>query len=169
MKKKLGKIDPVQLHDLYVFAYNLGAMEKASVKIKLNGKDVPIRDAAYTLLQGMFNKEILKFEDLHIYFQSMKPTGYNEQFFKFLANKTNLNEVFDYEKNNHGTITNIYEWYVTRSTMTISEHSNDENMSFPTREENRFKILSYEETQNGVEREKWKTPTLELFIKEFRE
>lgn len=155
------------LAELYMLAEAVGIFEKESVTIKIKDKEVPVRDVSYTVLQGAFNHGLLKMNELHIRFQSLISNGYNAQFLKFMANKTNLSELNMIEEHQSGFTTRVYEWFKEREKLTISSDVN--NVGIPTEEKNRYKILTYDTTINGVDRIKWKTPTVELLKKEFAE
>ena len=55
------------LPELYKLASVMGALEKKEVTIKANGKEIPVRDVAYTVLQGAINKNVITPHILHSY------------------------------------------------------------------------------------------------------
>ena len=156
------------LAELYMLAEVMGVFEKGNVTIKIKGNEIPVRDVAYTVLQGAFNHGLLEMNKLHMRFQSLSADGYNEQFLKFMANKTNLSELSMVEEQQNGFTTRVYEWFKEREKLVI-DIENVNNSGLPTEEKNRYKILTYDETTNGVDRIKWKVPTVELLKKEFLE
>lgn len=165
MKKKLGKIDTSHLVGLYKLAYNFGVLENPCDMIKIKNQAVPVRDVSYTLLQGIFIKEYWKFDALNIHFKDMQMKTFNKEFLKFMLNKNNLDEVLDYEEMHPGILTRICDWYCDRMNYAITGEDVSDN--YPKVEENRYKILSYESSKYGVDKVKWKHPTLKLLLKEF--
>ena len=149
--------------ELYKLANAMGVLEKKEVTIKVNGKEVPARDVAYTVLQGAIKQNILEANKIHANFSSMDLGGYNEEFLKFMANKTNLSELMNQEETQLGFTSRVYSWFEERKNMVIDNNGDN----FITREDNRYKIMTYEETVNEVDRVKWKKPTVELLKKEF--
>ena len=143
----------------------MGILENKEVTIKVNGKEVPVRDVAYTVLQGAIKQNILDVDKIHANFSSMKLGDYNEEFLKFMENKTTLSELMNQEESQPGFTARVHSWFEDRKHMTLG--SNSEDFTDPTSEENRYKIMTYEGTENGVDRVKWKKPTVELLKKEF--
>lgn len=159
--KKVSKINVI---DLYKLAHCMGAFESKDVKILINDNSVPVRNFAYTVLQGAFNRGDLSFEDLHMRFQSLKMGEYNEEFLRFMANKTNLNELKQEDYIQPGFSVRVYEWFEERKYINIIESSSS---SLPNLEENRYRIRTYDTAESGVDRIKWRAPTVSLLKKEF--
>jgi hypothetical protein len=150
--------------ELYKLAKIMGVLEPDTVTVKVNGKDVPVNVVAYTILQGAIKKGLLKFDELHMHFQSLPYGQYNEQFLKFMSNKTNLEELLSYNREHQGFITRVYSWYKDRKNLEL----NNSGLNDPITEEERYKIRTYKETESGIDKIKWSSPTVELFIEEFK-
>ena len=155
------------LAELYKIAKAMGVLEKDSVTVKANGKDMPINGVAYTILQGAIKKGQLKLDELHMNFQSLPNDGKcNVELLKFMANKTNLEELLDHNAKNPGFFARVYRWFEDREKLVINENSADVG-NLPTEESNRYKIRTYKTNETGIDKLKWNVPTVELFVKEF--
>ncbi len=86
--------------------------------------------------------------------------SYNEAFMKFVVNKSNWSDI----KGNSGLLARVYDWFKTRTELDLTQTN---NVSLPTKEEDRFKVLVYETAENGIDRMHWRAPTMEYLIKEF--
>ncbi len=151
----------INLYDYCNLCSVLGAFEDKDKTIKLSGKEITVKDVAYTFLQGLQNRGELDFKSMHRNFQGLQFQGFNEEFLKFCLNKTNWNDVCQEPE----LLPRIYEWYLEREKIDLQEElSNDE---LPHTEENRYRLLVYKTMQNGVDKIKWLRPTVELFKKEF--
>lgn len=169
--KNLLKMLPENCRDnniveLYKLAKIMGILEKDSVTIRVNGKDVPVNNVAFTILQGAIKKGLIRLDYLHLNFQSLPNGQYSEEFLKFMANKTNLEELLSVNDNVPGFISSVYSWYEDRKKLDISDVANEHNNK-PSEEDKRYKIRVYKETDTGIDKIKWNTPTVDLFIKEF--
>lgn len=152
------------LEELFKLASVMGVMEDRSVTIRTNGKDIPVRDVAYTVLQGAFNRGDIKFDELHLRFQSLRLGGYNEEFLKFMSNKTNLSELKTVDSKGEGICSRIYNWFENRKSIIIPNN----DMNLPQEEDKRYKMAKYETVESGVDKMKWKAPTIQLFMEEFK-
>ena len=155
-----GNKSSVNMIEFYKLANNMGLLEDNDISIQVNGKKVPVSDVAYTALQGAFKKGYLNIDDMHSRFHSMKFDEYNEEFLKFMANKTNLGDLKEADNEQNGLTTKIYKWFQERK---------KGNLEAGVSEENRYKIITYETTETGIDKIKWKSPTVSLFKKEFAE
>ena len=177
MKKVLPTIDrekfnEVNLKDFTVLAKNLGLFggeSKVTVKNQ-SGKTVEIHtaDLAYNFLQK-FIKDI-PIKNMHMYLQGMKENGVSEEFLKFINNKNNYEELVSKMKadKNEGLLTQVYEWFVERDNLELGENEDTANLTtLPTGEENRYKVRTSDVGENGIEKTRWKRPTIDLLLKEF--
>ena len=155
------------LAELYKIAKAMGVLEKDSVTVKANGKDMPINGVAYEILQRAINKGQLDLEHLHMNFQSLPNNGkYNIELLKFMANKTNLEELLNRNSRSPGFFDRVYGWFEYRKNLVIDENSTSVS-NLPTEESNRYKIRTYKTVESGIDKLKWNAPTVELFAKEF--
>ena len=177
MKKVVPTIDKenfeeINLIDFTRFAKTLGLFDgesKTQVKGQ-SGKVVEVNTAelAYNFLQK-FIKDI-PIKNMHIYMQGIKDYGINHEFLKFINNKNNYEELVSHmqEHGNEGLITQIYEWFIERSKLALNENEDDTNVStLPKGEKNRYRVRTSEPGETGIEKTRWKSPTVELLIKEF--
>lgn len=112
--------------DLFNLMYNLGIFEKKDRKLSFktsSGKNIEqkISDVGFNIIQQMFSvgdEGKLSPNELHLYFQSMKRVGINEEFLRFLSNKTNLTEIIEQEKNQNGYIARVLDWFEFRKSLT---------------------------------------------------
>ncbi len=164
----MGRALKANLVDYYVLCSVLGAFEPETKTIKLNqsGKltTVPVKDVAYTFLQGAFNRKELKINNMHMNLQGLTYEGFNEEFLKFILNKTNFSQLATELK----LLPRVYSWFLERTNLDITNIEN-QSIGLPSTEENRFKVLSYKTAENGIDRLKWLAPTMELLKKEFAE
>ena len=161
------------LKDLIHFGYNLGLFSNETIKVKnSSGKEqeLSISNLAFNVIQKMILAG-MELDLMHRYFQAMQKQEFNEQFLRFLLNKTNLDEVIAEEKNNAGFIVRLYDWFKERSHLTnlgeIEDSSN--RTTLPTSEANRFKIRVYETTESGIDKLRWREPSVAALKKEFVE
>jgi len=152
------------INHLYPLAYNIGLFEDRSVTVKVEGKDIPVSDVAYTVLQNIFKRGDLKVSEINSLFGTMKLKEYNEQFLKFVADKNNFNELKQEEYVQEGFTSKVYEWFEKRKNLVID---GEERETLPIEESNRYKIKTYETADLGIDKIKWKKPTVELLKKEF--
>ncbi len=164
-------IDELNVADFNMLAKNLGLFDSESkIKAKSHqGKEIelPVNDLAYKFLQKFIND--VPIENMHIYLQGMEGLGQNKEFLMFLNNKNNYDALIaQVENHNEGILTQIYEWFIEREKLELGQSEDDSNLSnIPTGEQNRYKIRTYDEGENGVEKTRWKSPTIELLMKEF--
>lgn len=164
-------INEVNVADFNTLAKNLGLFDSESkIKAKSHqGKEIelPVNDLAYKFLQKFIND--VPIENMHIYLQGMEGLGQNKEFLMFLNNKNNYDALIaQVENHNEGILTQIYEWFIEREKLELGQSEDDSNLSnIPTGEQNRYKIRTYDEGENGVEKTRWKSPTIELLMKEF--
>ncbi len=164
-------INEVNVADFNMLAKNLGLFDSESkIKAKSHqGKEIelPVNDLAYKFLQKFIND--VPIENMHIYLQGMEGLGQNKEFLMFLNNKNNYDALIaQVENHNEGILTQIYEWFIEREKLELRQNEDDSNLSnIPTGEQNRYKVRTYEEGENGVEKTRWKSPTIELLMKEF--
>ena len=155
------------LAELYKIAKAMGVLEKDSVTVKVNGKDMPINGVAYEILQRSIKKGQLDLERLHMNFQSLPNDGKcNVELLKFMANKTNLEELLNRNSRSPGFFDRVYRWFEDRKNLVIDENSTEVS-NLPTEESNRYKIRTYKTVESGIDKLKWNAPTVELFAKEF--
>ena len=164
--------DEVNLKDFTLLAKNLGLFDDESKETVKNqsGKLVEMHtaDLAYNFLQK-FIKDI-PIQNMHIYLQGMKENGVNVEFLKFISNKNNYEELVSKMQNgnNEGLLTQVYEWFVERGNLELGENEDTANLTtLPTGEENRYKVRTSDVGENGIEKTRWKRPTIDLLIKEF--
>ena len=152
--------------DFISLCYNLGMLEDKSVTLSVNnnGKiiQVPICDMAFTFMQGLINRNEINLNELHIYLQDLKIQSFDKNFAKFVMNKNNWQDL----KQNLKLVSRVYEWFNLRTNLDIEAN---QNPFLPKTEENRYKILVYETSENGIDRLHWRVPTFELLLKEFAE
>ena len=164
-------INEVNVADFNTLAKNLGLFDSESkIKAKSHqGKEIelPVNDLAYKFLQKFIND--VPIENMHIYLQGMEGLGQNKEFLMFLNNKNNYDTLIaQVENHNEGILTQIYEWFIEREKLELGQNEDDSNLTnLPTGEQNRYKIRTYDEGENGVEKTRWKSPTIELLMKEF--
>ena len=146
---------------------NLGMMEDKSTTISLSKNihketKIPVSDVAFTFMQGLINRGDIDLNSLHQNLSDLQLWGYNEAFAKFVMNKTNWSDIAQ----NMTTLARVYDWFKARTELNLEEVSSD---MLPTSEENRFKVLVYETAESGIDRMKWKNPTMKYLLKEFAE
>ena len=162
-----------ELEDLIHFGYNLGLFSNETIKVKnSSGKEqeLSISNLAFNVIQKMILSG-MELNSMHRYFQAMKKQEFNEQFLRFLLNKTNLDEVIAEEQNNEGFIVRLYAWFKERTHLTnLGEIEDSSNRTpLPTSEANRFKIRVYETTESGIDKLRWREPSVAALKKEFVE
>lgn len=164
-------------NDFLMLLLNLGLFEDKKSKITRRNDQgeiitQSISDLGFNILQILFKKDVgLSVDDMHSYFQSMRPVGVNEEFLRFLSKKTNLNEIIEQEKKKNGFIARVLDWFEMRKSLNnLQEIEDTANMTnTPTSEENRYKVRTYSTAEFGIDKIKWKTPTVALLAKEFKE
>ena len=166
---KLAKskgLTEVNLQELINLCVNIGMIENKTKQVEIgklkNGQPnlVPVSTIAYTFMQGVLNHDDLNLSELHMNLQTFKMNGYNQEFAKFVMNKTNWSDI----KENLELLPRIYEWFKFRTELDLQQSNND---LLPKTEENRFKVLVYGTSENGVDRMHWRVPTVEYLKKEF--
>ena len=159
-------LDKNNVKDFISLCYNLGMLEDKSVTLSVNnnGKiiQVPICDMAFTFMQGLLNRDEINLNELHIYLHDLKIQSFDKNFAKFVMNKNNWQDL----KQNLKLVSRVYEWFNLRTNLDIEAN---QNPFLPKTEENRYKILVYETSENGIDRLHWRVPTFELLLKEFAE
>ena len=159
-------LDKNNVKDFISLCYNLGILEDKSVTLSVNnnGKiiQVPICDMAFTFMQGLINRNEINLNELHIYLQDLKIQSFDKNFAKFVMNKNNWQDL----KQNLKLVSRVYEWFNLRTNLDIEAN---QDPFLPKTEENRYKILVYETSENGIDRLHWRVPTFELLLKEFAE
>lgn len=154
------------IKDFISLCYNLGMLEDKSVTLSVNnnGKiiQVPICDMAFTFMQGLLNRDEINLNELHIYLHDLKIQSFDKNFAKFVMNKNNWQDL----KQNLKLTSRVYEWFNLRTNLDIEAN---QDPFLPKTEENRYKILVYETSENGIDRLHWRVPTFELLLKEFAE
>ena len=163
--------------DYFTLMYNLGLFAKKGTMIeKADHSKEPIQNVGYAILRKLFvgdskQPQHLELKDVHTYFQSMQPTDeVNEEFIKFLSIKTNMEDIIQQEKKQPGFISRTLDWFESRKI--LSEMSNEQELntsSIPTCEANRYRLRVYEKSDSGIDKIKWKAPTVEYLLKEFAE
>ena len=161
------------LQDLFRLARNLGLFdEERMITIKNGqGKDtqVHVNELAFNFLQK-FTKDV-PIDRMHIHLSSMYAKGINEEFIKFISNKVNYDDIITNIDKNDSILTNIYNWFVERASLeNLTDIERDDNLTnTPTSEKNRYRVRTYEAGENGVDKTRWKAPTVELIIKDLAE
>ena len=154
------------IKDFISLCYNLGMLEDKSVTLSVNnnGKiiQVPICDMAFTFMQGILNRDEINLNELHLYLHDLKIQSFDKNFAKFVMNKNNWQDL----KQNLKLVSRVYEWFNLRTNLDIEAN---QDPFLPKTEENRYKILVYETSENGIDRLHWRVPTFELLLKEFAE
>ena len=154
------------IKDFISLCYNLGMLEDKSVTLSVNnnGKiiQVPICDMAFTFMQGLLNRDEINLNELHIYLHDLKIQSFDKNFAKFVMNKNNWQDL----KQNLKLVSRVYEWFNLRTNLDIEAN---QDPFLPKTEEDRYKILVYETSENGIDRLHWRAPTFELLLKEFAE
>ena len=159
-------LDEDNLQEFINLCVNIGMIEDKTKQVEIgklkNGQPnlVPVSTIAYTFMQGILNHDDLDLSGLHMNLQALKMDGYNQEFAKFVMNKTNWSDI----KENLELLPRIYDWFKFRTELNLQQSNNS---LLPTMEENRFKVLVYETSENGVDRMHWKAPTVEYLKKEF--
>ena len=152
---------------LYRICSALGVFENPSVVMYTgndnDGKPVysPVCSVAYTLLQGLFNKKKLAFSKLGEDFNNLPLLGYNEQFLRFICDKSNQSCL---RAKNKKFLSYIYGWFVDRSKLDMAINN---GVDAPIDEENRFKIKTYNTGDSGFDKVRWNSPTVKLFEYKF--
>ena len=166
---QLAKSKGLNIDNLQEFinlCVNIGMIENKTKQVEIgklkNGQPnlVPVSTIAYTFMQGILNHDDLNLSELHMHLQALHMTGYNQEFAKFVTNKTNWSDI----KQNLELLPRICDWFKFRTEFDLQQSNNS---LLPTREEDRFKVLVYETSENGVDRMHWRTPTVEYLKKEF--
>ena len=163
-KNKGLNIDSLQ--EFINLCVNIGMVEDKTKQVEIgklkNGQPnlVPVSTIAYTFMQGVLNHDDLNLSELHMNLQAFKMHGYNQEFAKFVTNKTNWSDI----KQNLELLPRICDWFKFRTELNLQQSNNS---LLPTREEDRFKVLVYETSENGVDRMHWRAPTVEYLKKEF--
>ena len=148
--------------ELYKLCFNLGMMELPTKTISYGGKSAKVSDVAYTLMQGILNKGLLNYDDLHANLSSLQEFEYNEGLLKFLvANKANAEDLIQHMDR----YVSIDNWFRGRNELELNAEVQASG-DVPTTEQNRYRVCSYTESEDGVYREHWNAPTIELIIKE---
>ncbi len=169
-KISLKEVNIANYEDLFRLARNLGLFDDAqTITIKNGqGKDVQVHvnEMAFNFLQK-FTKDI-NISKMHMLLHAMVNYGQNEEFLKFISNKVNYDEMITELEKNYSTLTNIYLWFKKREKLTgLTGIERDDNLTNnPTSENNRYKIRTYETGENGIDKTKWKAPTVRLIIKD---
>ena len=159
------------INDLFVFAKALGLFdrdEKMEIKGPNSKNMVKVSDVAYNFLQK-FVKDV-SISHMHMFMQGIQNNGVCQEFLRFISNKTNYDDVISQMKKpgQEDFLTKVYEWFVERRDLTLGEVERDDNTTaIPTSEENRYKIRTYQTTETGIDKTRWKVPTVELLVKEF--
>ncbi len=154
------------LQEFINLCVNIGMIEDKTKQVEIgklkNGQPnlVPVSTMAHTFMQGILNHDDLNLSWLHMNLQALKMDGYNQEFAKFVMNKTNWSDI----KENLELLPRIYDWFKFRTELDLQQSNNS---LLPTMEENRFKVLVYETSENGVDRMHWRVPTVEYLKKEF--
>ena len=160
----------VNLENLFTLARNVGIFDEEKMMTIKNGQGKDIRvhvnELAFNFLQK-FTKNI-PMHIMHMYLSSMQPKGINEEFIKFVSNKVNYDEIISKLETNDSILTNIYNWFRERGALeNLTGIERDDNLTnMPTSEKNRYKVRTYETGESGVDKTRWKAPTVELIIKE---
>ena len=159
--------------DLFVFARALGLFDKDE-KMEIKGPNskntVKVSEVAFNFLQK-FIKDI-PISSMHMYMQGIQNHGISKEFLHFISNKSNYDDVISQMKKpgQEDFLTKVYEWFVERRDLTLGEVERDDNTTaIPTSEENRYKVRTYQTTETGIDKTRWKAPTVELLAKEFAE
>ena len=159
--------------DLFVFAKALGLFDKDE-KMEIKGPNskstVKVSDVAFNFLQK-FIKDI-PISSMHMYMQGIQNHGISKEFLHFISNKSNYQEIISQmqKSRQEGFLTNVYNWFIERKALPLGSLERDDNTTIlPTSEENRYKVRTYQTTESGVDKTRWKAPTVELLAKEFAE
>ena len=166
-------IDEGDINDLFVFARALGLFdydEKMEIKGPNSKNMVKVSDVAYNFLQK-FVKDV-SISHMHMFMQGIQNNGVCQEFLRFISNKTNYDDVISQMKKSRqeGFLTNVYNWFIERKALPLGSLERDDNTTIlPTSEENRYKVRTYQTTESGVDKTRWKAPTVELLAKEFAE
>ena len=159
-------IESNNVRELVAMSVNLGMLEPKTTVIE-TGKDKagkpimsPVNNIVYTFMQGIIKSNQINLNELYMHLQEMQIDSYNEAFMKFVVNKSNWSDI----KGNMGLLARVYDWFKTRTELDLTQTN---NVSLPTKEEDRFKVLVYETAENGIDRMHWRVPTMEYLIKEF--
>ena len=160
----------VNLKDLFTLARNVGIFDEERMMTIKNGQgkdiQVHVNELAFNFLQKFtINVPI---DAMHMYLSSMQAKGINEEFIKFISNKVNYDEIISKLETNDSILTNIYNWFIERGALeNLTDIERDDNLTnMPTSEKNRYKVRTYETGESGVDKTRWKAPTVELIIKE---
>ena len=159
--------------DLFVFARALGLFDKDE-KMEIKGPNskntVKVSDVAFNFLQK-FIKDI-PISSMHMYMQGIQNHGISKEFLHFISNKSNYQDIISQmqKSRQEGFLTNVYNWFIERKALPLGSLERDDNTTIlPTSEENRYKVRTYQTTESGVDKTRWKAPTVELLAKEFAE
>lgn len=154
------------VRELVALSVNLGMLEPKTTVIETEkdkaGNSImsPVNNIVYTFMQGIIKSNQINLNELHMNLQEMQIDSYNEAFMKFVVNKSNWSDI----KGNMGVLARVHDWFKTRTELDLTQTN---NVSLPTKEEDRFKVLVYETAENGIDRMHWRVPTMEYLIKEF--
>lgn len=159
------EFDQEELEAFYKLANNIGLLEDSSVTVVFNGKNVPVNVVAQECLQRLFNNGYLDKFDLRYYYLPLLLDEYNEEFLKFMQRKDLFPGLRNIEMKKPHLVSQIYRWYKERKELSIP---NDFiNPKFPSKEEDRYKMKIFFTNADGVEKERWRHPTLKMFVNEF--
>ena len=158
---------------LFILARNIGLFDEERMMTIMNGegKDTQahVNELAFNFLQK-FTKDV-PINRMHKYLSNMQAKGINEEFLKFISDEANYDEIISKIEQNENILTNLYDWFNEREKLkNLTDIERDDNSTnLPTSEINRYKIRTYEMGENGIEKMRWETPTVELIIKELEQ
>ena len=154
--------------DLLKFAKLLGLFDKeATVEIKNSQGKVQkekVCDRAFNFLQK-FVKDV-EITKMHRFLQGMQADDFSEEFLKFVSDKTNYSAIIERLNSNDDFLNLTYAWFRNRDKLDLQQVSALDPF-LPQAEQNRYKIKTIKPGPDGVEREHWNQPTVDLLIKEF--
>lgn len=165
----LSKTNEANTKDLFVFARAIGLFDKdESMQVNGTNNKVKVSDIAFNFLQK-FIKDI-PLEKMHMFLQGAQNNGICKEFLQFVGNKANYQDIISQMKKEtqESFLINVYNWFVERRELQLDAIEREDNTThLPTSEENRFKIRTYFTTESGIDKTRWKNPTVELLLKEF--
>ena len=138
----------------------LGLLETDDVTLDKNGKDIPVADISFEILQKGLRQGDINYDNMNIDVSTLSLEEFNINLLKFLnKDKNTASQLFS----KMDKFTQINNWFKARSGLEIQGQTQLEGV-VPTTEENRFRICKYSECQGGVFRTRWYAPTVELIL-----
>ena len=139
----------------------LGLMDRGDVKLTKNGKDIPVANFAFDILQKALKNNTIRYNDLGTSLGELGSCEFNRHLLMFL-NRTERDHATDlFERMNQ--FAKINEWFKLRTNLKLNG-TIQLGGNIPTIEANRYNIWEHAECEDGFFREKWHAPTIEWIL-----